>query len=216
MILNVFYHLYFYYMQENVTCKKLFIMPNQLYDHIVKLIPTFEKEVGKVLSYFEKQSFPKDYILIKEGNMVDEFYFVLKGCLQIYFTDASGSKNTIHFAIENWWVTEYTAFLGAAAAHFTIAALEETEVLVIKKEKFDEMLFDFPFMAIYFNKIHMRAYGAALQKQKTYAVTSKKDFHHYFCTHYPDLVKRFPDDVFASYIGISTEELAILNENLRS
>lgn len=205
-----------YYHAESVTCTKLSIMPNQLYHHIVKLVPAFEKEVEKVLPYFKKQSFPKNHILINEGNAVDEFYFVLKGCLQIYFTDESGNKNTIHFAIENWWVTEYNAFLGAPAAHFNIAALEETEVLVIKKEKFEQLLFDFPFMAIYFNKIHIRAYGAALQKQKTYAVTSKKDFHYYFCTHYPDLVKRFPDDVFASYIGISIEELDVLNKNLRS
>lgn len=62
----------------------------------------------------------------------------------------------------------------------------------------------------------MRAYGASLQKQKTYPMTSKKDFHAYFCKTYPHLVKRFPEDVFASYIRISTDELRVFNENFRS
>jgi len=191
-------------------------MRAQLQEHIVKLIPTFEKEVDNVLHYFEKQSFRKDQIIINEGKTADDFYFVVKGCLQIYFIDNQGNKNTIHFAIENWWITEYNSFLTDLPSNFNVEALEDTEVLSIKKKKFEQLLLDFPFMAIYFNKINMRAYGAALQKQKTFATTSKKDFHQYFCKTYPDLVKRFPDDVFASYIGITTDELKILNAEFGS
>lgn len=191
-------------------------MKSQLCDHILKLVPSFEKEVDKVLHYFEEQNFPKNHIVIDEGNVVDQFYFVIKGCLHIYFKDHQGNENTIHFAIEDWWVTEYNAFLGTNPSNFGIATLEETDVLMITKENFEQLLFDYPFMGIYFNKVHMRAYGASLQKQKTYPMTSKKDFHAYFCKTYPDLVKRFPEDVFASYIGISTDELKVFNENFRS
>lgn len=55
----------------------------------------------------------------------------------MYFTDEFGKKNTIHFAIENWWSTEYNSFVGNPSAEFTIATLEETEVMVIDKIKFD-------------------------------------------------------------------------------
>ena len=191
-------------------------MKNQLRDHIVKLVPDFEKDVDKVLHYFEEQNFSKNHIVIDEEDAVDQFYFVIKGCLHIYFKNHQGNENTIHFAIEDWWVTEYNAFLGTNPSSFGIATLEETDVLMITKENFEQLLVDYPFMGIYFNKIHMRAYGASLQKQKTYPMTSKKDFHAYFCKTYPDLVKRFPEDVFASYIGISTNELRVFNENFRS
>jgi len=191
-------------------------MKNQLQQHIVKLIPSFKYEIDKVLDYFEKQTFPTNHIVINEGDIVNHFYFVISGCMHIYFTDHERHKNTIHFAIEEWWLTEYNAFLGSSASNFGIATLEPTEVLAIKKENFEQLLLDYPFMGIYFNKVHMRAYGASLQKQKTFATTSKEDFHNYFCTQYPDLVKRFPDDVFASYMGISIDELAILNKNFHS
>ncbi|UFH33508.1 cyclic nucleotide-binding domain-containing protein [Chryseobacterium sp. C-71] len=191
-------------------------MKSQLRDHIVKLVPGFEKEIDKVLHYFEEQNFPKNHMVIDEGDFVDQFYFVIKGCLHIYFKDHQGKDNTIHFAIEDWWVTEYNAFLGTIPSNFGIATLEETKVLMITKDNLEKLLLDYPFMGVYFNKIHMRAYGASLQKQKTYPMTSKKDFHAYFCKTYPDLVKRFPEDVFASYIGISTDELRVFNENFRS
>ena len=191
-------------------------MKSQLHNHILKLVPGFEKEIEKVLCYFEEQTFPKNHVVIDEGDSVDRFYFVIKGCLHIYFKDHDGHQNTIHFAIEDWWVTEYNAFLGANLSSFGIATLEDTEVLMITNKNFEQLLFDYPFMGIYFNKIHMRAYGASLQKQKTYPMTSKKDFYTYFCKTYPDLVKRFPDDVLASYIGISTDELRVFNESFRS
>lgn len=191
-------------------------MSIELKHHIKTLIPNFENEVDKVLHYFEKQTFPKDCVFVHEATQVNQFYFVISGCVHIYYTDTLNNKNTIHFAIENWWITEYNSFLGNPKAQFNVATLEDTEVMFINKDKFDELLNEFPFMAIYFNKINMKAYGAALLKQKTYATVSKKDFYIYFVTNYPEIIKRIPHDVLASYIGITTDELSIFNTELRS
>ena len=191
-------------------------MKNQLYHHLVKIIPSFEEEIHKVIPYFEQKHFPKDHIVVDEGDSVEQFYFVIKGSLHIYFKDRQGSKNTIHFAIEDWWVTEYNAFLGTDPAGFGIETMEETEVLMITRENFDHLLVDYPFMGVYFNKIHMRAYAASLQKQKTFPMTSKKDFHAYFFRTYPDLVIRFPNEVLASYMGISMDEFNVYSEDFRS
>lgn len=113
-------------------------------------------------------------------------------------------------------MTEYNAFLGTDPAGFGIETMEETEVLMITRENLDQLLVDYPFMGIYFNKIHMRAYAASLQKQKTFPMTSKKDFHAYFFRTYPDLVIRFPNEVLASYMGISMDEFNVYSEDFRS
>lgn len=191
-------------------------MSFELLNHIKKLIPKFENEVDKVMHYFERQTFPKNHILIHEETQINQFYFVVSGIVHIYYTDELKNKNTIHFAIENWWITEYNSFLGNPKAQFNVATLEVTETMFINKEKFDMLLNEFPFMAIYFNMINMKAYGASLLKQKTYATISRKDFHTYFVTTYPELVKRIPHDVLASYIKITPEELFIFNTELRS
>lgn len=65
-------------------------------------------------------------------------------------------------------------------------------------------------MALYFNKIHERAYGAALLKQKTFATVSKKDFYSYFRNTYPHLTQTITDPVLASYMGVSMEALKAL------
>lgn len=85
-------------------------MSVQLSGHIAKLIPSFEKEIQNVLPYFEKQTYAKNQVLITEQTAVDSFYFVNTGCLQLYFTDNLGNQKTVHFALENWWITEYNSF----------------------------------------------------------------------------------------------------------
>lgn len=62
-------------------------------------------------------------------------------------------------------------------------------------------------MALYFNKIHEWAYGAALPKQKTYASVTRAHFYHYFRSTYPVLIERIPDEIFAAYRGISMDRL---------
>lgn len=62
-------------------------MKNQLYHHLVKIIPSFEEEIHKVIPYFKQIHFPKDHIVVDEGDSVEQFYFVIKGSLHIYFKD---------------------------------------------------------------------------------------------------------------------------------
>ncbi|WP_028980949.1 Crp/Fnr family transcriptional regulator [Sporocytophaga myxococcoides] len=191
-------------------------MADQLLNHIIKLVPSFENEVKGVLSYFEKKRYPKGHNLIVEQTSIDSFYFVNTGCLHLYYTDESGGQHTIHFALENWWITEYNSFLGRSSAQFGITSLEETEVMVISKTQFDRLLLEYPFMGIYYNLIHMKAYGASLLKQKTFATISKRDFYSYFTKQYPELIKRIPHQILASYIGVSPEELTFFKEQILS
>ena len=188
-------------------------MQAQLHNHIIQLVPSLQKEAGEIAASFKQENYGKGEIVVREGQAVSKLYFVNKGCLHLYFTDSDGSQNTIHFALENWWMTEYNAFLGNPQAAFGIGAIEDTEAMTIAKDEFDQLLIRYPLMGAYFNIIHMRAYGASLLKQKTFATVNKKDFHLYFTTHYPAFVKRVPHTILASYMGISPEELAVFNSN---
>src|SRR5690606_3019021 len=111
----------------------------------------------------------------------------------------SGENHTIHFALENWWLTDYKSFPNTDNVRLHIAAVEDSIVAVIDKKSYDALLLKHPLLAVYFNDIHQRAYGAALLKQKTYATTSKEDFYSYFKTTYPILIQKVPEPIFASY-----------------
>ena len=173
-----------------------------LREHILRSVPQLVHEMGDILPYFSLEQFKREAILLDENSKADRLFFVCKGMLHLYYPH-SGDNHTIHFALEKWWLTDYKSFPNTDNARLLIAAVEDSIVAVIDKKSYDALLLKHPLLAVYFNDIHQRAYGAALLKQKTYATTSKADFYNYFKTTYPTLIQRVPESIFASYMGVS-------------
>jgi CRP-like cAMP-binding protein len=181
-------------------------MTAQLYQHIQKLVPGFTVAQDAIAPYFQTKTIKKEDLVLSEKEICDTIYFVNTGCLYLFYEN-NNEKQVIHFALENWWITDYKTFADSEPAVFSIAAMEDSEITCISRGNYDTLLSAFPLLALYFNKIHERAYGAALFKQKTFATVPKKDFYFHFRHTYPQLIKRIPDPIFASYMEVSLETL---------
>jgi signal-transduction protein with cAMP-binding, CBS, and nucleotidyltransferase domain len=186
-------------------------MTEQLQQHITTLLPGFTLPVAAMAPFFSSRKVKKGEVLLNENETCDTIYFVNKGCLYLYY-DQKGQQEVIHFALENWWITDYKTFAGNKPAVYCIAAMEDSVLTCMSRKNYEELQLQFPPLALYFNKIHERAYGAALFKQKVFATVSKADFYRQFRNTYPSFFQRIPDIAFAAYIGVSTEILKTLEE----
>jgi CRP-like cAMP-binding protein len=187
------------------------MMTEPLLNHIQNLLPGFAIPPDQLAPFFRTRSVKKGEILLQEEEACNTIYFVNRGCLYLYY-DHDDRRAVIHFALENWWLTDYKTFSDGKPAVYAIAALEDSELSCMSRPDYENLQQQFPFMALYFNKIHERAYGAALYKQKTYATLSKEDFYRYFRRTYPAVIQRIPDPLFASYMGVSPETLKALQD----
>ncbi|WP_118974840.1 Crp/Fnr family transcriptional regulator [Taibaiella koreensis] len=181
-------------------------MTPQLRQHIATLVPGIAIAEEALAPFFQTRSVKKGALLLSEGAPCNEIYFVNSGCLYLFY-EHEGQGEVIHFALEHWWLTDYKTFADNKPAVFAIAAMEDSEITYLSRSAYDALLLQFPLMAVYFNKIHERAYGAALFKQKTFGTMTREDFYRYFSNTYPHLIRRIPAPLLASYIGISTEAL---------
>lgn len=187
------------------------MMTEQLFLHIRKLLPENALPQAEIAAFFQTRLIKKEQLLLKETEPCTHIYFVNTGCLYLFYQHHN-RKTVVHFALENWWLTDYKTFCDGQPAVYSIAAIEDTEVTSVSRKDYERLLQSFPVMALYFNKIHERAYGAALFKQKTYATLSKEAFYRYFRTTYPAVTERIPHELFASYMGVSPEELSVLRD----
>ncbi|MBO9593211.1 MAG: Crp/Fnr family transcriptional regulator [Niabella sp.] len=187
------------------------MMTEQLFLHIRKLLPEGALPQNEIAPFFQTRLIKKEQLLLKESEPCTHIYFVNTGCLYLFYR-FNNRKAVVHFALGNWWLTDYKTFCNEQPAVYSIAAVEDTQVTYISRKDYERLLQSFPVMALYFNKIHERAYGAALFKQKTYATLSKEDFYRYFRTTYPAVIARIPHELFASYMGVSPEALRVLQD----
>lgn len=186
-------------------------MTEPLLHHICRLLPGFVPPQEEMAPFFQERTVKKGELLLREDEPCTHIYFVNKGSLYLFYHH-DGEKQVVHFALENWWLTDYKTFGDDSPAVYAIAAMEDAELTSMSREQYEALQQQFPLMALYFNKIHERAYGAALLKQKTFATVSREDFYRYFRTTYPAILQRIPHDLFASYMGISPEALKALQD----
>lgn len=183
-------------------------MPEKLLEHIRKYVEIDQKEEAGILSFFQAKTFPKKENLIVQGSKCKSHFFVLKGCLRMFFIDEKANEQSIQFAIENWWLTDYPAFSHQGISGFGIQAVEKTQVLQISYRNQEKLLSQFPGLERYFRLIYQRAYSASLLRTKYLYTFSKEEIYHHFHARFPEFTQRIPQHLLASYLNMTPEYLS--------
>lgn len=183
-----------------------------LIDHIAKITAHQQIDEDGILSFFEDRSYRKKELLLEEGKPCLFYFFVVKGCLRLYFTDDSGVEQTLQFALENWWMTDLDAFRTGKRSGYTVQALEAAEVMAISTSNYTSLLAHSPLMEQYFRLIYERAYAASLLRIRLISRVPKQEFFEIFEAKYPDFMQRIPQKVLASFLGFTPEYLSELRK----
>lgn len=183
--------------------------------HIKKFISIDDDELFAIMNFFQPMQLKKKQNLLVEGNICHSNYFVITGCLRLFFINEKGVEQTIQFAIENWWLADYTSLAKQQASTFNIQAVEKSEILALTFNKQEEMLQQFPQMERYFRLMHQRAHAAAQFRIRGLYSLSGEERYHQFNNHYPEFVQRIPQYLLASFLGFTPEYLSeIRNKKL--
>ena len=191
-------------------------MAEKILEHFRKFIELDAAEEAEILSYFRPDTFLKKQNLIEANSKCRFHFFVVKGCLRLYFVNEKGVEQTIQFAIENWWLTDYSAFANQTTTEFTIQAVERTDVLVIDYQSQEQLLRQFPKLERYFRLIYQRAYAATQLRFKYFYDFSREAFYHSFNDSYPEFVQRVPQHLLASFLNMTPEYLSEIKSKKRS
>lgn len=183
-------------------------MIEHLKAHIAKFLKLDDQTLSEIAGYFKTLEVKKKQDLLKEGKVCTSNHFVAKGCLRLFFIDEKGVEQTTQFAMENWWISDYTSFTNHTPSGFYLQAVEKSEVLALDHNAQEEMFEKFPQMERYFRLIHQRVHAASQFRMKYLYSLSKAEFYHLFADHYPEFVQRVPQYLLASFLGLTPEYLS--------
>ncbi|WP_213087057.1 Crp/Fnr family transcriptional regulator [Chitinophaga agrisoli] len=183
-------------------------MIQRLIDHIKKIYPIETEKLGLLEPFFEHRTYKKKEVLLSEGSRCYEKFFIAKGCTHIYYVRKNGTEQTIDFAIEDWWTSDFMAFQQGAAAQFSIRAIETTEVLCISTDRQRELLDKIPELNGYFHLVFQKAYAASQMRFRTLYELSKEELYHDFSRQFPAFMQRVPQYLLASFLGFTPEYLS--------
>jgi len=187
-----------------------------LQQHIQKFAGIGESDINEIVSFFDKTELKKKQNLLTEGNICRHSYFVSKGLLRMFFVNDRGIEQTTQFALENWWMADYTSFQRQEPSEYYIQAVERTEVMAISYDKQEALLRQYPAMEKYFRVMHQRAHAAAQFRIKILYSLSREEMYHSFSSKYPGFVQRIPQYLLASFLGCTPEYLSEIRAKRKS
>lgn len=185
-------------------------MKQILKNHIQKTINLPEDELEQACSFFNQEIFKKKEFIINENDKVDDVYFIISGLVKLSFNDSEGKEHIISFAMEDWWETDYAAFYTQSKATQSLQCLEDTEVLKLSFDAYQQLLIELPKMTDFFLK---KAIGGHISNQRrilSLMTMSAKERYEQFLKYYPALIQRLPKTILSSYLGVSRETLSRL------
>lgn len=191
-------------------------MPEPFKQHLAKFIKLTETDFAQICSYFQQESLKKKELVLNEGQICRKKYFVLQGCMRMFFINEKGAEQTTQFAIEKWWLADLFSFMRQESSTFAIQALEKTEVLSITAASYTALLQDFPLMETYFRQVYQVTAAAAQMRVKFLYGYTKEELYRQFSSSFPEFVQRVPQYLLANYLGCTPEYISEIRARKRS
>ncbi len=187
-------------------------MQSALFDFISQYITLSppEKEAMIDLDLFKTAS--KGSILLQEGQISKQSYFVLKGCIRVYYV-IEGEEKTTAFYTEMQGVTPNCVLTGSASEYY-VACVEDSILAVSDPSMEDEIFEKFP----KFETMCRLLSDELLAEQKvsldSFKTSSPEQRYLKMLAKRPDLIRRVPQYQLASYLGITPQSLSRLRGRL--
>lgn len=183
--------------------------------HFAKHITLTPADLDYILPLFQPLKVKRKTLLVKEGQVMLNTFYIVKGCLRSYIIDKEGVEHVSVLAIEDWWITDTWSYMTKQPAIGFVEALEDSELLTTTKEHMDNIGLKVPVFDRYLRIMFERAYMSQEQRILDREELTAEERYLRFRKKYPQFEQRIPQKQIASFLGITPEFLSMLRSKLR-
>ncbi len=185
-----------------------------LEEHIRKRLGSNTQNLDLVLTKFKHIQAKRNELLLSEGEVCKNVYFVAQGCLQVFVHDADMNETTRDIVIEDNWCSELISFGSGSPSTENIRAAEPSHLLAIDRAGFQEMMESVPQFDKVYRQILEASYANSVYRINTFVSLSALDRIKWLMQHRPTLMTRLSSKLIASYLGINKDVFSRLKAKL--
>jgi CRP-like cAMP-binding protein len=180
-------------------------------DAIFPMSEPLKEALRKNLVY---RKFPKGQMLLKDGQICTNIYFIVKGLVKIYITNENGEEIIIWFMMKDDVMVGVDSFFIQQPGEQYIETLKETEVLYITHECLYRLFKEFPEFNLHRATLSEKYYTQSLKREIAFKKYNCDGRYRYMLRNYPELVKEMTDGLLASYLGMTASHLSHIKSNV--
>ena len=187
-------------------------MQDVIFDFISKYITLSEEEKKEFILLNTFKSFKKGTVLLKEGELSDECYFILEGCIRIFYL-VEGEEKTTEFYTELEGINPHCVVDKKPSSYY-IACVEDC-ILTVGNPEMEAIMFEkFPKFEILFRKLSEELFVKQQINFDSFKTSSPEQRYLNLLQSRPDLIQRVPQHQLASFLGIIPQSLSRLRARI--
>lgn len=180
---------------------------------IKQMIDISEDELNAFLSQTITKTFKRQETVSRPNAIPNEIFFINSGLIRVIITDNEGTEHTIHFALENQFIADYSSFMLKQSSLYHLQTVEKTQIVVLPRsaiewgyknlkegQKLGRLIAEFYFI---YQDDRIKNMYARTPKQRYDGITDV----------FPNIHNRVPQHMIASYLGITPVHLSRLKKS---
>jgi len=177
---------------------------SELEQYIQSYFGVGQENLQLIVSLFSANKINKGDYLLKSGKQCDKLCFIKTGLVRV-FVSMEDREVTKWISTKGYFVTDLASLIFDTPARWTIQALTEAELFIIKKEDYQKIGEKLPqwhqleklFLARCFTIMEDRIFTHL-------SMTAEERYHHFF-EHNKELFNQVPLQYIASMLGMTPE-----------
>ena len=154
----------------------------------------------------------KNELIVLEGSLSTDIYFIINGVVRTYFTNENGQEKTFHFSLENTFAADYESFLKGSQSKYSIQALEDSSLALISVDMLNNAykhIRNGDRLGRIIAEKYFFLWSGVIQD--IYMLTPIERYNN-MKRQFPDILQRVPQHYIASYLNITPVHLSRLKK----
>lgn len=188
-------------------------MKNEVEKYLSKHLSLSDELIKIITENTTVKYFKSGTILLSEGELANESYFIFKGCIRSYLLK-DGEEKTLEFYTEEQPVASSSYGTKNLSKHY-LECIEDTVVSFNTLEHESEMFRKYPQFEFICRRMTELMLTQSQESFTNYKLSTPEDRYLNLLKHRPDLIQRVPQYQIASYLGIKPESLSRIRKRIQ-
>lgn len=166
------------------------------------------QQVQEIVELFEEKEVRKNELLLREGQVSNDYYFLEEGFMRAFVYDLDGKDVTTNFYPTGTVVVEVSSFFNRIPSRENIQALADCKGRFITYEQLNHLFHAYPEFREFGRSILVRILTALKNRTLSMITETAEQRYEHLLKSNPDIFQNVPLKHIASFLGITDTSLS--------
>lgn len=187
---------------------------NAIIAAVKSIVPMSDTDIKLLVSILQYKTVKKNELLLKEGEVCRNAYFLVSGFLRMYYIDMEGNEINYRFTGKNNFLVDFQSFLTQKPSRFFWKAMEDSELLVLPHPQIQNAYTVSPAWNTFGRLIAEQVYLQLNERVEMLLFMNPEERYLHLLHTRPELFEQVSQFHLSSYLGVKPESLSRLRKRL--